>query len=186
VERGEVEDVEEALIAPRRHPRPHELVERGAPVLRAETELRVGDVELVLARVLVPEVEGREVPIEVGQGLGEVERDLLRLLVEGGRAEAVELEELADTPGRGRREGRGRGGEALEPLEVQRVRGRGGRELARRGRVLAGLREEPGVLPEDLDILLRFGTRERGMAGTRGNGLTTSATGSSSGGVLLL
>lgn len=156
VERGDREDVDEALVAPRPHPRAHELLERGEAVVRGEPELRVGDVELVLVRALAAEVEGRQVAVEVGQGLGEVERGLLRALTIGvrGRAEPVDLEELVDAAGRGGRERLDRAGEALEPLEVERVGGRGGRELARRVREVAGLREELGVLPQGLDALL--------------------------------
>jgi hypothetical protein len=119
----------------------------------------VRDVELVLVGALAPEIERREVPIEVGQGLGEVERRLLGSLTQWRdriAAQPVELEELADTPGRGLGLELDRPGEALEPLEIERVRAGRGRELPRRGRVLARLREELGVLLEDLDALLFF------------------------------
>jgi hypothetical protein len=73
----------------------------------------------------------------------------------------VELEELGDSGGGGLVELLVRPGEVLEPLEVARVRGR------RRGEGLgvrrlegvalsAGLREELGVLLEDLEVLLLF------------------------------
>jgi hypothetical protein len=73
----------------------------------------------------------------------------------------VELEELGDPGGRGFVELLVRPGEVLEPLEVARVRGRrrGERLGVRRleGVALsAGLREELGVLLEDLEVLLFF------------------------------
>lgn len=71
----------------------------------------------------------------------------------------MELEELRDAGEGGLVEAAARLGEVLEPLEGARVSGGGGREGlgVRRlvgGVLVAGLREELGVLAEDLEVLL--------------------------------
>jgi hypothetical protein len=73
----------------------------------------------------------------------------------------VELEERVDPVHGGHVGAEVRLGEGLEPREVARVRGRGRGEGLRVGRgeggvLVAGLREELGVLLEDLEILLFF------------------------------
>ena len=70
----------------------------------------------------------------------------------------MEPEELGDPGDAELVEALVRAGEVLEPLEAARVRGGGGREgLGVGGEGLlavAGLREELGVLLEDLEVLL--------------------------------
>ena len=195
MERGDPEDVQEALRAPGL-----EVVLQGfegGGAVQAQDGVR--DVELVLPGVCWrAQVVGREVAVKVREGLGELVGVLTRgrdyycgrveltrgrgyycgrvELTRGrgyycGRVELtatgrlVELEERVD-PVHGRRVGAGVGpGEGLEPREVARVRGRVGRERLGVGRsvlpplvlLVAGLREELGVLLEDLQVLLFFG-----------------------------
>jgi len=131
------------------------------------------------------EVEGREVAVVVRQGCRQRVGLLLRGLGQGGLAGGVELEQLGDPGGRGPVEPPARLREVREPLE---------RVLARRGGVgqglrvgdgvvpvVAGLQEELGVLPEDLEVFLA--NEKRGQAGRddargKGKGLTESAMGS--------
>ena len=185
MERGDREDVQEALRAPGL-----EVVLQGfegGGAVQAQDGVR--DVELVLPGgsgvCWRAQVVGREVAVKVREGLGELVGVLTRgrdyycgrvELTRGrgyycGRVELtatgrlVELEERVD-PVHGRRVGAGVGlGEGLEPREVARVRGRVGREGLGVGRsvlpplllLVAGLREELGVLLEDLQVLLFFG-----------------------------
>jgi len=172
VERGDPEDVQEALRAPGL-----EVVLQGfegGGAVQAQDGVR--DVELVLPGgsgvCWRAQVVGREVAVKVREGLGELVGVLTRGRDYcGGRVELtatgrlVELEERVD-PVHGRRVGAGVGlGEGLEPREVARVRGRVGREGLGVGRsvlppilllLMAGLREELGVLLEDLQVLLFF------------------------------
>ena len=127
VERGDREDVEQALGAPG--------LEFGLKVLEGggvvQAHYGVGHAELVLWGVHGgPEVGGHEVPFEVREGLGELKRVVGR----GGQdlvwlfPGEVELEELLDVDEARPIEAAERLGEGLEPREVGRVRGRRGRE----------------------------------------------------------
>lgn len=127
----------------------------------------VRDVELVLRGADGwAQVVGREVPVEVREGLGELEGVLTRGgggVVVQRMAGGVELEELVDALVGGLIvEFLVRLGEGLEPREVARVGGRVGREglgVSGDGGVVvavAGVCEELGVLLEDLEVLLFF------------------------------
>ena len=161
VERGDREDVEQALRAPGLEVALQGL--EGGGAVQAQDGVR--DVELVLPGVCKGEqVVGREVAVKVREGLGELVGVLTRGVGFAATGRLVELEERVD-PVHGRRVGAGVGlGEGLEPREVARVRGRVGREGLGVGRsvlpplllLMAGLREELGVLLEDLQVLLFF------------------------------
>ena len=160
MERGDAQDVQEALRAPGLEARLEGL--GGGGVVQAQDGVR--DVELVLRGADGwAQVVGREVPVEVREGLGELEGVLTR----GGdvqrMAGGVELEELVDALVGGLIvEFLVRLGEGLEPREVARVGGRAGREglgVSGDGGVVvavAGVCEELGVLLEDLEVLLFF------------------------------
>ena len=152
------EDVQEALRAPPREPLP-EAVERGG---RVQAQDGVRHVELVLhpGQVVGQQVEGGEVPVVVRERAGQ----LVGLLLRGGGGVGladgrVELEELADPGGRGIVEPPARLGQVREPLEAPSAgRGRVGEGLGVRDGLVplvAGLLEQLGELPQDLEVLLR-------------------------------
>lgn len=92
------------------------------------------------------------------EGSGELER-LLGRVAGGGRANTVELEELADARLADVVDAPERAGEVLVPLEVLGVDERARGEDLRMGRArvgrVAGLGEEAGVLVEDLEVFLK-------------------------------
>ena len=159
VERGDAEDVQEALRAPGLEV-DLEVLE-GLGVVQAQDGVR--DVELVLwGPEGVSEVRGGEVPVKVREGLGEEECVLTRGGDGGVAGGVVELEQLVDAAVVLLVEAVARLGEGLEPREVARVCGwvrREGLGVGGDGGVIvmmAGLREELGVLLEDLQVLLFF------------------------------
>ena len=151
------EDVQEALRAPGREPLP-ETVERGG---RVQAQDGVRHVELVLhpGQVVGQQVEGGEVAVVVRERAGQ----LVGLLLRGGGGVGladgrVEPDELADPGGRGPVEPPARLGQVREPLQAPSAgRGRVGEGLGvREGLVplVAGLLEQLGELPQDLEVLL--------------------------------
>jgi hypothetical protein len=151
------EDVEEALVAPGGEEALEGL--RVGRVVEAQDGVGDAEVDLALGRGR-EEVARGEVPVVVREGLGELEGQLAGregLVARGG---LVQLEQLLDAGRAGLADAGVGNSEGREPLEVALVGGRGRGErlgVGRRGpvRVVARLREEPGVLAQDLEVLLR-------------------------------
>ena len=161
------EDVEEALVAPGGEEALEGL--RVGRVVEAQDGVGDAEVDLALGRGR-EEVARGEVPVVVREGLGELEGQLAGregLVARGG---LVQLEQLLDAGRAGLADAGVGNSEGREPLEVALVGGRGRGERLGVGRrrlggllvlvvEVARLREEPGVLAQDLEVLLPNGGR---------------------------